>query len=253
MAVTEAMSSTGEILAGYSAIGLDDLDGSELQRRFDVKTIAAETEIDELLGLLRADFHVLEVDGHRGMDYRTLYLDTERLDFYRDHHDRRYARYKVRYRTYVQSEISFFEVKHKSNKGVVQKFRSSVDGWGAADDPEERDLLRVCGLDGLALRPVITVEYARVTLVAKDRDERVTIDRGLAAHTVDSKWSSPGAVIVEVKQPRLDRSSPAFAALRRLGRRSSSVSKYCSAVASCVPDVKRNRFLRSVRRLEAVT
>lgn len=253
MAVAEAATAVDPILAGYTAIGLEDLAGAELQRRYDVKTIVARADVGRILDLLRPEYHVLEVAGYRGMDYRTLYLDTDRLDFYRDHHDKRYDRHKVRYRTYVQSATSFFEVKHKSNKGIVQKYRSPVAAWGRADRPDEVDLLRICGLEELTLRPVITVEYERITLVAKRRDERVTIDRGLTAQTKGADWSSPATAILEIKQPRLDRSSPALDALRLLGRRPGPVSKYCSAVASCLPDVKRNRFLPSLRQLQGVT
>lgn len=241
------------LLAQFSVVGLDGLQGAELQRRYDVKTLATEAEAELLLEALIPRYHVLEVDGYRAMDYRTQYLDTERFDFYRDHHNRRLGRHKVRYRTYVQSRTSFFEVKHKSNKGLGEKRRVSVGAWGAAAAPEELELLESCGLAGIRLRPTLSVEYVRTTLVSKTLDERVTVDHGLSIRSGTDHRSWPRSVIIEVKQPRLDRSSHAFAVLRRLGRRPVSVSKYCVGVASCSTELKRNRFRRVLRRLEELS
>jgi hypothetical protein len=226
------------------------MNGAELLTRRDTKAIISAAEVAPLLSVLAPDYRALEVDGHRRSLYRTVYLDTPDLDFYRDHHNGRAGRNKVRYRTYVESGLSFFEVKHKTNKGITEKTRVAVEKESTgARSAAELELLADRGLAELPLRPVVRILYGRITLVSTSADERVTIDTEMSAHASTNSHTWPDHAIVEVKQPRLDRNSPFFSALTSLGHRPSSVSKYCISVATCSPDVKRNRFLRRLRRL----
>ena len=66
---------------------------------------------------------ILQIDGKRKHDYKSLYFDTEDRKFYNDHHNQRVNRYKVRYREYVDSGLVFLEIKCKNNKGKTIKKR----------------------------------------------------------------------------------------------------------------------------------
>ena len=64
-----------------------------------------------------------EIDGQRLTAYDTLYYDTLDLQMYLRHHDRQLRRQKIRVRTYVDSQLTFLEVKNKSNKGRTLQAR----------------------------------------------------------------------------------------------------------------------------------
>ena len=57
------------------------------------------------------------------------------------HHDRHLVRDKVRVRTYVDSHLTFCEVKHKNNKGRTKKKRIAVEPIpNILDNPEAEQL-----------------------------------------------------------------------------------------------------------------
>ena len=95
---------------------------------------------DELLSILRGihtHYYAQEAEGNRLSPYSTVYYDTPDLKMYTIHHDRHLVRDKVRVRTYVDSHLTFCEVKHKTNKGRTKKKRIEVQpGCDIIHDPE---------------------------------------------------------------------------------------------------------------------
>ena len=71
-------------------------------------------------------------------DYRSLYYDTVDRQFFLDHHNERVNRYKVRFREYVNSGLSFLEVKCKNNKKKTIKNRIQVDAISSDGLSEEQ-------------------------------------------------------------------------------------------------------------------
>jgi len=65
---------------------------------------------------LRAYYRILDINGVRQNQYDSIYFDTPDLDLYHLHHNDRKNRFKIRYRKYVDSNLSFFELKMKNNK-----------------------------------------------------------------------------------------------------------------------------------------
>ncbi|MBK8341295.1 MAG: VTC domain-containing protein [Flavobacteriales bacterium] len=72
-------------------------------------------------------YRLLEVDGVRGAEYRSLYFDSPALRHYLDHHNGRTLRSKVRFREYVGSGLCFLEVKRKTGTGRTDKARRRED------------------------------------------------------------------------------------------------------------------------------
>ena len=54
--------------------------------------------------------------------YDNVYMDTKDFKFYNDHQNRVNPRTKVRTRLYKDSNLAFFEYKHKQDS-ITQKFR----------------------------------------------------------------------------------------------------------------------------------
>ena len=96
------------------------------------------------------------------------------------------------------------------------------------------------------LRPRLWVTYERITLVGIDHGERVTIDRGLSFAHDGRRVRLEGVVVAELKQRRLDRSSPFLSLMRQVGVRPARVSKYGHGVCRLHP-VKHDRFAPHLR------
>jgi SPX domain protein involved in polyphosphate accumulation len=79
---------------------------------------------------------VLEINGARLHHYQTLYFDTRDFALYSQHHNGQRARYKVRVREYLDSEMAFLEVKRKTNQNRTIKSRLQTPG--AVPEIDER-------------------------------------------------------------------------------------------------------------------
>ena len=85
------------------------MDGVKLLSRSDTKFAFSVSILKDLMDRLNPFYNVLEIDGKRKHDYKSLYFDTENRKFYNDHHNQRVNRHKVRYREYVDSGLVFLE------------------------------------------------------------------------------------------------------------------------------------------------
>lgn len=237
---------------GLRSISLAEMESVQLMNRVDSKYLIPLSRLPWILRCLNDTYRVVEIDRRRICQYRTQYYDTPDLLLYREHLGDRLNRYKVRQRSYVESNLSFTEVKFKNNKGrtIKSRIRIQDDGErsGAADIYEESiSFLRtVLPFDPLTLRAVLRVDYQRITLVNLSGTERVTLDLDLSFHKVSDCCTFSEVVIAEVKQ---DRSCPsAFMGLMKQERlREGSLSKYCTGIISLYPDVRHNRFKRKFK------
>jgi hypothetical protein len=86
----------------------------------------------------------------------------------------------------------------------------------------------------------------RVTLLSRERAERLTLDIDVLLGTPWGVRSLGAQVIAELKQPRVDRESPAWSALRGIGARHGGFSKFVAAMTLTHPDSTTAR--RALRR-----
>nr|WP_311380158.1 carbohydrate-binding domain-containing protein [Arthrobacter sp. ISL-72] len=122
-------------------VGLEELNAeAALQTRVDRKYVVPETLAQELLAAFDAEVRVLEMDGSRCFAYDSVYFDTAQLDSYLLAALGRRRRYKVRTRTYVDSAISFLEVKTEGAREATVKERIPYE-------PTNRDRLTPEGLE----------------------------------------------------------------------------------------------------------
>ncbi|MCE9538823.1 MAG: VTC domain-containing protein, partial [Bacteroidetes bacterium] len=125
------MKNLNSILAEFSPITLKEMDGVKLMDRIDTKYVFTVQQLPVLLEQLKNDYKILTVEGNRLSRYESLYFDTKNFDLYHCHHRRKPNRYKIRFRKYVESNLHFFEVKFKNNKGRTIKNRvkqKQIDG-----------------------------------------------------------------------------------------------------------------------------
>lgn len=241
-----------EELSRFDPISLSEMDGVKLQARMDTKFMFAESDLIGILEQLRAEYRLLVVDGERGTRYRSLYLDTPDLALYLAHHNGRIFRSKVRYREYLGSGLCYLEVKRKTGRGGTDKARRKVAC--IPDRPTAEDLRFIKEASRLdeELVPVMWNHFTRLTLVHRQRPERLTIDRSLRFSTDGNERSLDGICVAELKEERADRSSPFARIMRERGLRPSGMSKYCTGMITLGAAPKSNNFKALLLRMDAL-
>lgn len=242
-----------EILSKFEPITLDEMEGVKLMNRTDTKFVFRLEDWEKAMEEVSDYYRVLEVKGKRLCKYKTLYYDTAGLQLYGAHHNGKLNRYKVRHRTYVESEIGFLEVKFKNNKGRTQKKRvSTPEPLPRWEGENESFLIKTQPYDPGTLMPVMWVNYSRCTLVSKTDPERLTIDLDLEFVIDDHIKQMTGLVIAEVKQDKR-KSSVFLNVMKKYHIREGSISKYCMGIALMRDDVKKNNFKRKLISIKHIT
>jgi hypothetical protein len=225
------------------------LNGRELLRRVDTKFLTTTAQLSELAAGLDQHYAVLPVTNGFAR-YRSLYFDTPDLQCFHDHRRGRRIRHKVRVRHYVDRSLSFFEIKTKRNELITEKTRLDLPCGQETLGARERALADQRGLAGAGLAPVMWIEYRRLTMLGLATSERVTIDIDLALVAIDgARYSMGNLAIVEAKQWPFCMTTPIMRAASGMGLRERSMSKYVVGLATLQPDIRRNRLLPDLARL----
>jgi hypothetical protein len=236
-------------LQRFSPVSLSGLDRVKLMNRVDQKYVLPENQLNDLLIEISPHYQVLEIDGKREFDYSSLYYDTGSLDFYRDHHNGKPNRVKVRRRDYIDTESSYFEIKQKIKGYRTEKYRVRTTA-NEAINLEEQDLLMQHDLGNLHLIPSVRIQYRRITLAGIQTAERITIDRALAFENAHGTEHLDGLVIVEVKQEQVKRESPVIVSLRKRRNRPFGISKYALGVVLLRLSQKTNAFRHKITKIQ---
>lgn len=223
--------------------------------RLDNKYVVRTPNFAPALGSLATRFDVLEIDGRRSFTYATRYFDDDDRRAYFDHHQGRRKRCKVRLRRYLDAGFSHLEVKLKDSRDVTVKKRLKV-----ADGLQQLDETCINFIEtsyrdhygesfGRRLRPTVDMQYERITLVAREGGERMTIDTGLVFHSATRLLDvESDLLILETKSARGN--GIADAILRGLHLHPTPrCSKYCVAMAALGEVGRVNRFLPALKRL----
>ena len=255
------MTSIERILATFDPISLSEMEGVKLMNRIDTKYAVPLSALPAILEAAQDGYYAQEINGTRIATYDTMYYDTDSLDMYIRHHDRQLVRQKIRVRQYVESDLTFLEIKRKNNKGRTKKKRISVPGFGITGDTfgdSKRERWSV--EDFIAaksryhwseLSPHLSTRFHRITLVNKAKTERLTIDMDLVWENIVSGESKtfPELVIIELKR---DGNVPSQMTQIMLSQRLKplKISKYCIGTALTTPGLKKNRFKKKIRLIE---
>lgn len=232
-----------DILSSFRPVGLDKLDKVRLMDRVDTKYILPVYKIPEFLERLDGDGRVLEINGERIFDYHTVYLDTSDYSFFNQHVTGRTGRSKVRYRTYVNSGITFLEVKMRKdgNRTIKWRIENSLTSENKCDNEGLEFLSRHIPGEKLSISPVISNEFRRVTFVNPEFNERMTLDFNLSyGSNGPTRFNIPGLAILELKKYSGLSRSKATAILKDMGLHPTGFSKYCVGVAVLCNPPKKN-------------
>ena len=152
----------------------------------------------------------------------------------------------------MESNLCFLEVKNKVNTGRTKKKRIAIpmEEFGTLyNTAEKREFLeKRVWVTRDELQPRLQNAFRRITLVNRQRTERITIDSGISFHNLVTgrDADASGLVIIEVKQ---DGNYPSdFKRLLREARiQSHGLSKYCLGMLLTDDRIKYNRFKPKMR------
>ncbi len=243
------------IIQNFASITLDQMDAVSLLNRYDSKYHLNIQELSLILEEIKNDYFILKVNNEAIQYYKTTYFDTSDDDLYLSHHNGKLCRYKIRKRNYVNSGIGFLEIKKKNNKGKTNKLRLPSNGNHISFNTQEQSFLAShTNLNLLASNgklPAKSVNsFHRITLVNKNYNERCTIDINLCFSSATKELSIDNMAIVELKQGKLNMSSPLSRALKAKHIHQQGFSKYCIGRAFLEPSLKQNLFKPKLHQLK---
>lgn len=246
------------LLQAMNSISLQEMGAVKMMNRIDTKYLLNKRQLYEALALIKDDYMVQTIGGDAIAPYHTLYFDTQDVEMYTVHHNRKLTRQKLRVRTYRQNNTTFFELKNKNNRGKTKKTRIPVDlknfdsclalpevaGFVVQNTPYSVG----------SLLPHVENFFNRITLANNALTERVTIDSNICfqnRHTSIGCNAVTDLVIVEVKQDPTQRAnSPIANAFQQLRIQPRRISKYCLGTVLTNPNAKYNRFKQKIRYID---
>lgn len=245
-----------KLLQQMPPITLEEMKSVRLMKRTDTKFVTNIEQLKRLLSLTVEQYFVQSAGDKRYAGYRTLYWDTpDTHEMFRQHHCGHFPRTKVRARTYLDSGHSFLEIKKKDNHGKTRKKRIEIPNFEAVlENRQGEDFLKEqthYTFDTIV--PTIENQFRRITLVNRDKTERLTIDFDLHFfnHETGEQTEYPDIVIIELKRGgRVV--SPVMKMLRTLRIKPSGFSKYCIGSAITNNSLKQNRFKKRLHRYEKI-
>lgn len=219
-----------------------------LQQRVDRKFLFSERGLPSLLSRLQPSFSALTAGHTVWAQYDSIYFDTSACLLYHAHRRDRLPRFKVRIRRHVTRQLAFLEIKRKDANRRTTKYRLPMPMTQSVLSERESAFIAesVPAIAGCGLAAVLSVSFQRLTLVANEAMERLTLDRGVVFGTVRRSVEMPSLVIGEVKQNQVMNRSGSVAAFRVIRAREESFSKYCIGTA-LLSDAPANVFKPSLR------
>jgi len=219
------MDSTYELLQSFEPISLQEMEHVKLMNRVDTK-------------------FAFTVNA---------FFDDERFSFFKDHHNGKGNRFKVRIRKYVESNLYFLEVKHKI-KGRTDKKRISIDQFNEVLPESDLAFVQNELQANKNLVPIMWNSFQRITLVSKTEKERLTFDFNIVFEKDGVKKSFKQLVIAELKQEELNRNSAFYQLMKQHQIRPYRLSKYCLGSVEIYGEekLKFNRFKKKLLYLKKI-
>lgn len=232
------------LLEHLEPITLEQMSSIRLMNRTDTKFVTNKHKLAQLLEMAQGKYYAQFNAGSRIAAYRTTYWDTTDHHFYMEHHNGRAPRQKVRVRTYMDSGVTFLEVKTKNNHGRTKKKRIEIPGQGMIAEGNGDEFLHEKVHMGLeSIIPTVQNNFHRITLVNYNKTERLTIDFDVQFDNMetDQHADTGELVIIELKRDG-NVYSPVLEMLRELRIKPSGFSKYCIGSVMTNKGLKHNMF-----------
>lgn len=247
-----------DVLTQLPPITLEEMDAISLMNRIDTKYTTTMPVLEEILReAARCGYRALVTEGTNVCSYNSTYFDTSSLKMFLDHRNRKLTRQKVRTRVYLNSGLTFLEIKRKNNQGRTKKKRIPIPPEAFPDFrpfPEAAAYLQAqSAFAAEELSPSLETAFDRITLVNPEMTERLTIDTSVRFHNNRNGCDASlgDGVVIELKQD-----GRAMSRMKEilLGKRVKPVrvSKYCIGTVLTDPHCRPGRFKLKIRSIEKV-
>ena len=233
-----------DLLQYLEPITLEQMSSIRLMNRTDTKFVTNKENLARLLELAQGKYYAQFNNESRVANYMTTYWDTENHRFFLEHHNGRAPRQKVRVRTYMDSDLTFLEVKTKNNHGRTKKKRVEVPSQEIEVQGTNGEFVEGLVHQGLnEMHPTVRNQFRRITLVNYEKTERLTIDYDVHFHNMETGTDANVGplVIIELKRDG-NVYSPVLDILRILRIKPSGFSKYCIGSVMTNKKLKKNIF-----------
>ena len=252
--VSNNFSGLARILQNYIPISLKEMDSVKLLNRVDTKYILPASVLEALLVAIEPEYRVLMINGRLLNHYRTLYFDTPGFDLFNLHVNGNAERYKVRSREYLDTRESFLEVKLKTRKDRTIKQRLATRNPIFSVNGEAEDWLEnIYPFNTNILEPKTCNTFTRITLVNRERCERVTIDTNIRFCNPEHATTLNGIAVAEVKMDVNGNTSPFKIQMRNMHIHPDGFSKYCLGTALLYDGVKKNGLKPKILWIEKIS
>ncbi len=242
-----------QILPMFTPVSLEEMNKVALLHRTETKFVISELQLLDIVATLAQEYKVLSIDGKSLMTYTSLYFDTPNFRLYREHHNGKLKRTKIRIRKYVDSEAVYLEVKKKDGRGNTHKIRIPMDDFETTLSQSALDFIaNSTSQREIQWVPSLWNTFNRITLVDHQYEERVTIDMNLSYQFNDRVKTIDKLAVIEVKQKRLDRCSPIMLLLKKRIINPYKLSKYCIGMLYMHPKLKHNLFKEKLIKINKI-
>lgn len=213
----------------FDPVGLEEMEHVKLMNRAETKYVLPLNRLPGFLCQLSGSYRMLEIGGERVMQYHNIYLDTCDYFFFNQHLTGKLDRNKVRYRRYENTGVTYLEVKKKTNRNRVVKFRIECNkGENYCSSKDIAFINDHLPQNSLKLDPVLKNQFNRITLAGKRFNERVTIDFDMSYLDFSGKSIKfPYLSIIEIKRKEQHAVSVLGELLKRNYVHPGGFSKYC--------------------------
>lgn len=234
-----------ELLNKFDTLSLIDLQNkAPLMEREDKKFVLATHQINNVLVDCMKEYQILKIENDLFFDYKTAYYDTKDLELYQNHHNGKGNRNKIRKRLYVNSGLTFIEIKNKTNKGKTIKHRIESNTILEAKE----FISSHSGLSVSDLTKSLSLEYSRITLLHKTKLEKITLDYNLVFSNEKTTVTYANIIMAEVKTEK-PTAIDFCLIMKKHTIREGSLSKYCLGLVSLNNGIKHNNFKHSYNKI----
>ncbi len=235
----------------FDPIHIDQMNNVKLMDRTDTKYCVELNQLQDILNEISSDYYALSIENKNQLKYATTYYDTYSRQMFGNHHRGKLNRYKIRKRTYLISDLSFLEIKFKSNKGRTIKNRIEIpQKFQFLTYEEQQFISQNTPYKSHQLYPVLNNNFTRLTLVNKRLQERCTIDFDLRFYNEERHVKLEDLVIIEVKTGKRSEQSSLVKTLRNRKVLPGGFSKYCIGLSLIEDSIKKNAFKPKLRAIE---
>lgn len=204
-------------------ISLEEAKKIKLMNRIDKKYVIDFEQFCLLIPYILDNYYIVSDSNQRILlPYKSIYFDTKNYDMYNDHKVNKENRQKIRIREYSSGD-KFLEIKNKNNS-KTNKIRIQTSSYLLNE--YKKWIVDNLNYDINNLKEKLEVIFKRLTIVSKDKKERITIDFGISFYNfTNNKFKRVDEIIIEVKKP--DENKSDFEnKLNSLNIQETKISKY---------------------------